>query len=104
MRSIKEKLETAFGSFGLFLFWFIKIAFSVFPFPFIGVPVILSAVFVLLNMFFPPALAIFWILGLICAIKDDTQTALHIIYYIVFAVIWLPVYVNMMISMIKSLK
>ncbi len=96
--SFKEKLLSRLGSFGLILYYILCSVIYILPMVMIGTSFWLDLLFFGIMQFFPPSSIIFWIWGLICAINGP-QDWLVIIYYIVFAVGWLPFF----ISIIKSL-
>lgn len=97
MNSIKEKLEGLLGGFGAVLFFLVRILISVLPFVMIGGNFFLTLLLMAINTFVPFASVVFWIWGLICAIQG-TQDIFAIIYYIVFAVVWVPFYTSTIIS------
>lgn len=97
MSSVKEKLTTTFGAFGSIIYFVISAIVYVLPFIMIGGNFFLSLVLIGINTFVPFTSAVFWIWGLICAIKG-IQDVWAIIYYIAFAVIWVPFYISTIIS------
>lgn len=97
MSSVKEKLTTTFGVFGSIIYFVIRTIVYVLPFVMIGGNFFLSLVLIGINTFVPFTSVVFWIWGLICAIKG-VQDVWAILYYIAFAVIWIPFYISTIIS------
>ena len=96
--SFKEKLLSHLGFFGIILYYILCSVIYVLPMVMIGTSFWLDLLFFGIMQLFPPSSIIFWIWGLICTINGP-QDWLAIIYYIVFAVGWLPFF----ISVVKNL-
>ena len=73
------------------------------PFVMIGGSFLLTVLLITINTFIPFASIIFWIWGLVCAIKG-VQDIWAILYYIAFIVIWIPFYVNIITSFFRRGK
>ena len=101
--SIKEKLVNTFGAFGGVLYFIISAIVTVLPFVMIGGGFWFSFLLICLNAIIPFASAVFWIWGLVSAIKG-VQDVWAIIYYIIFAVVWLPYYFSLAIGFISDMK
>jgi hypothetical protein len=101
--SVKERLTNAFGVLGGVLYFAINIIISILPFVMIGGGFWFSFLLISLNTIVPYASIVFWIWGLICAIQG-VQDIWAIIYYILFVVIWLPFYINLILALISDLK
>lgn len=101
MNSIKEKLEGLLGGFGAVLFFLLRILIAVLPFVMIGGGFFLTFILILINTCVPFASAVFWIWGLVCAIQG-TQDIFAILYYIAFAVIWVPFYISTIVSVFSK--
>lgn len=86
-----------------YLIWIIQVIVSTLPFVMIDLNFWLSFVFISIQTVFPPSSIIFWIWGLICAINGK-QDIWAIIYYVTFAVLWLPFYVYIITSFISKIK
>lgn len=102
MNNLKEKLSNWLGGFGIVLYYVITLAICVFPFLIIDTNFILTIIFILIDQFFPIISIVFWIWGLIVAI-NSAQNILTIIYYVVFAVLWLPYFINIIISILQPI-
>ena len=103
MFNFKEKLSESLGALGIILFWLVRVAISVLPFVMIDVNFFWTFVLLIVNSLVPLATVVFWAWGLVAAILGK-QDIFAIIYYIVFAVCWLPFYVNLIISTIASMR
>lgn len=91
--SIKEKLIATLGGFGLILFYGLRLLVCILPFVMIGGNIFVTFLLVSIDFLFPFVSPIFWIWGLVCAIKG-VQDVWAIIYYIAFIVIWIPFYIS----------
>lgn len=96
--AIKNFLHNTLGSIGVVLYFLARIIVYVLPFIMIGANIFVTFILLLINSFVPFASIVFWIWGLVCAIKG-VQDFWAILYYITFAVIWLPFYISTIISM-----
>ena len=100
---MKEKLSSALGTFGVVLYYLIRISISALPFVMIGGGFLLTFLLFLVMYFFPVTGIIFWIWGLVRAISG-VQDWLAIIYYICFVILFLPFFISSIASLISSLK
>lgn len=91
---MKEKLTNLFGSVGVFFYFIIR--FFVAAFPFIMIEGSFWFIFLLISIeqLFPFTYIIFWIWGLLDAIKG-TQDIWAILYYGVFGFIFIPFFVDL---------
>lgn len=103
MHSIKDKLANTFGVFGIIIYVLIRAIVYILPFVMIGGNFFFTLLLISINTFVPFASVVFWIWGLVCAIKG-IQDIWAIIYYIAFAVIWLPFYISTIISLFSKKK
>lgn len=90
---MKEKLSGALGTFGAILYYLIRISVSALPLVMIDGGWLLRLALFTVMYFFPASGIIFWIWGLVCAI-GGTQNWVAIVYYICFAVIFLPFFIS----------
>ena len=95
---IKEKLVSALGGFGVVLYFLVRTVVYVLPFVMIGGGFLLSFVLISINAIIPFASIVFWIWGLVCAIKG-VQDIWAIIYYVAFACIWIPFYISLLLDL-----
>ena len=98
---MKEKLLDALGALGGILYFVISAFVYVLPIAMIGKPFFLNLIFFGVMQFFPPASIIFWVWGLICAIGGP-QDFFAIIYYILFVVMFLPFFLNIISAFFKK--
>ena len=92
---IKEKLASDLGGFGVVLHFLVRTVVYVLPFVMIGGGVLASFVLISINAIIPFSSIVFWIWGLVCAIKG-VQDIFAIIYYVAFAIIWIPFYISLL--------
>lgn len=98
---MKEKLVGIFGGFGMVLFFITRLIIAILPFVMIGGNFFVTLLLISINSLVPFASAVFWIWGLVCAIKG-VQDIWAIIYYIVFVVVWIPFYISTIVSVLKK--
>lgn len=101
MNSIKEKLEGLLGGFGAILFLVIRLLICVLPFVMIDSSFWLTLILLAINYFFPISSIVFWVWGLVCTIQG-TQDIFAIVYYIAFAVMWLPFFISTVVSVFSK--
>ena len=101
MNNFKEKLLSSLGAAGGIIYYIILILIATLPIVMINVPFWLSTIFIIIMFFFPASSVVFWIWGLISAICGP-QDWFAIIYYIMFAIMFLPFFVNLFIGIIGS--
>lgn len=101
-KNMKEWFSSTLGTFGTILYFAIAFFLAALPFVMIGGNFFVTFLLVLLEQLIPPIGIIFWIWGLICAINGP-QDFIAIIYYIVFAIAWIPYYISIIISIISTL-
>ena len=99
--SIKEKLVNALGMVGVIIFYLMRLIIYVLPFVMIGGSFFVTLLLVSINTFVPLSSAVFWIWGLVCALKG-VQDFWTILYYICFVVIWLPFYIEIIASFFSN--
>nr|DAP11666.1 MAG TPA: hypothetical protein [Caudoviricetes sp.] len=102
MNKLKEKLSDWLGGFGVALYFVITLAISVLPFVMIDTNFILTIIFIGIEDFLPITTIVFWIWGLVAAIKG-VQDVWAIIYYIAFAVLWLPYFINIILALFQPI-
>lgn len=86
---MKEKLHDALGLFGVILYYIFSLCVSVMPFVMIDASFWMTVIFFTIEQIIPLSTFIFWIWGLICAIRG-IQDIFAFIYYALFAVMFLP--------------
>lgn len=100
---IKEKLIEKLGEAGRTVFSIILFALSVLPFVIIDIPFAFKLILILAAQFIPFVMDISWIIGLIFAIKGR-QDFVTIIYYIVFAAMYVPIVINFIHAVYMTIK
>ncbi|MBE6729675.1 MAG: hypothetical protein E7568_05535 [Ruminococcaceae bacterium] len=98
---LKDKLFNALGSFGIIIYYIFNLFILALPFIMIDVNFILTIIFVAVEMFIPVTSIVFWIWGLVCAIIGE-QDVIAIIYYIAFAILWVPYFISVIKSIFKK--
>lgn len=101
MNSLKEKMVDTLGAFGMILYYIIHIAICILPFIMIDLNFVLTFILICIDSFFPLATIVFWVWGLIKAIQGP-QDIIAIIYYIAFAVLWLPFFISILTSLFRK--
>lgn len=101
MKNFRDTLSDALGTFGIILYYLIAVLINILPFVIIDTNFILTFIFVSLQTLFPISRVIFWIWGLIAAI-EGVQDVYAIIYYIAFAILWLPSFIHMLFSIFRK--
>lgn len=102
---MKEKLSAALGTFGEIIYFILRMFVSVLPLVMIDGGWFLRLVIFTIMYFVPISGVIFWVWGLICAI-GGVQDWVAIVYYICFAVIFLPFFISCvppLTSLVKSI-
>ena len=99
--TFKERIANSLGAFGVVLYFVIRIIIAILPFVMIGGNFFLTLFLISINTFVPFASVVFWIWGLVCAIKG-VQDIWAIIYYIAFVLIWIPFFISTIVSMFSK--
>lgn len=97
---MKEKLINVFGVPGGIFYTLCACIVYLFPFIMIGSPFWIDLIFFFILQFFPAASVIFWIWGLIAAI-NGIQDIWAIVYYILFAILFVPFIFGTILDMVK---
>ncbi len=100
---MKEKLMNALGTVGIILYYLVSLFICVIPFVMIGASFFLNVIFFAIVQFFPATSIVFWIWGLVCAIKG-VQDIWAIIYYILFVVLFVPFFISAVLDLFSSKK
>ena len=98
---LKEKLQSTLGAIGGILFYLISLTIYILPLVMIGASFWWDLLFFAILYFFPVSSIVFWIWGLVCAITGP-QDAWAIIYYVLFAVMWVPFFVSTVRELLSS--
>ena len=100
---MKEKLVNALGSLGMIIWFLGSIVVYILPFVMIGASFWLNLLFFGIVQIFPASSIIFWIWGLVCAIKG-VQDIWAIIYYVLFVIMFLPFFLSIILDLFKARK
>lgn len=92
---MKKKLQDVLGGIGVILYYIISIFICFFPFVMINVSFWIELIIFLVLQIFPAASVLLWIWGLVAAIKG-VQDVFAYIYYILFAVMFLPFFIGIL--------
>ena len=98
---MKEKLSAVFGTFGIILYYGISLISFSFPLFVITKSFWLQLLFFWIMYFFPISEIVFWPWGLYIMIYGP-QDIFAIIYYILFAVSFLPMFISSVISLFRK--
>lgn len=101
--SIKERLISSLGCGWILLYYLVRIIVGLLPFLMIDTNFFVNVLLIGINMLVPFASVFFWIWGLVCAI-NGLQDVWAILYYVVFVIVWIPFYINLIISFISDRK
>lgn len=100
---MKEKLMSALGTFGFVLWYLISLLIAVLPLVMIDAPFLLNLLLIVIALFIPASSGIFWVWGLVCTIRGPQDT-IATIYYVLFAIMFLPYFINVILSLFNKRK
>ena len=98
---MKDKLIGALGSVGLILWYLLSLLIAVMPLVMIGASFWLNLLLLAVIQFIPATSGLFWVWGLVCAIRGPQDT-IAIIYYVLFVIMFLPFFINSVLSIFKK--
>lgn len=101
MNSIKDRIIGTLGAFGFILWYFISIVAIIAPLIILQLPVWIDLILIFALFFLPIPEFPLWIWALVVAIQGP-QDWIAITYYVLFAIMELPLFINF-ISSLKSL-
>lgn len=101
--SLKTKLMDALGSVGIILWYLISLLIAIIPLVMIDASFGLKLLLLAVALFIPTTFGAFWIWGLVCAIRGP-QDALTVIYYVLFVIMFLPYFINSVLSLFNKRK
>lgn len=93
----------ALGTVGVILWYVASLLVCIIPFVMIGASFFVNLIFFAIVQFFPPSSIIFWIWGLICAIKG-VQDTWAIVYYVLTVVLFIPFFISAVLDLFNSKK
>lgn len=100
---MKEKLMNALGRFGFGLWYLVSLLIAVMPLVMIDAPFLLNLLLLAIALFVPATSGIFWMWGLVCAIQGP-QDIIAIIYYVLFAIMFLPFFISTVLNIFNKRK
>ncbi len=102
VKNIKDWIFEKLGVVGVILYFGVLLFLGIFPFVMIDVNFIVELILMPINMFFPVTSIVFWIWGLVCTINGP-QDIFAIIYYVSFAVLWVPSFIWRAVVFVSSI-
>lgn len=100
---MKEKLMNALGSVGVILWYLLSILIAVMPLVMIDASFGLNLLLLAIALFIPATSGIFWIWGLVCAIRGP-QDVFAVIYYVLFVIMFLPYFISSVLNLFNKRK
>lgn len=100
---MKEKLMNALGSVGVILWYLLSLLIAVMPLVMIDASFVLNLLLLAIALFIPATSGIFWIWGLVCAIRGP-QDIIAVIYYVLFAIMFLPYFISSVLNLFNKRK
>lgn len=100
---MKEKLMNALGSVGVILWYLLSLLIAVMPLVMIDASFGLNLLLLAIALFIPTTSGIFWIWGLVCAIRGP-QDIIAVIYYVLFAIMFLPYFISTVLNLFNKRK
>ena len=100
---MKDKLMNALGSIGVIIWYLASLLIAIMPLVMIDASFWLNLLLLAVIMYIPATSGIFWIWGLVCAIRGP-QDAIAIIYYILFVVMFLPFFIHSILDIVNKRK
>lgn len=98
---MKDKLIGALGSVGLILWHLLSLIIAVMPLVMIGASFWLNLLLLAVIQFIPATSGLFWVWGLVCAIRGP-QDIIAIIYYVLFVIMFLPFFISSILSIFRK--
>lgn len=98
---MKEKLQSVLGTFGIIIYWILRIFISILPLVMISTPFLVDFLILIVVNVFPPLSLPLWIWGLVKAIQGP-QDIWAIIYYVACVVIFLPTFISIISSFFQK--
>lgn len=100
---MKDKLMNALGAVGLGLWYLVSLLVAVIPLVMIDAPFLLNLLLLAIVLFIPASSGAFWVWGLICAIRGP-QDIIAIVYYVLFAIMFLPFFISTVLNLFRKRK
>ena len=100
---MKDKLMNALGAVGLGLWYLVSLLVAVIPLVMIDAPFLLNLLLLAIVLFIPASSGVFWVWGLVCAIRGP-QDIIAIVYYVLFAIMFLPFFISTVLNLFRKRK
>lgn len=100
---MKEKLQSALGTFGNVLYWIFRLLISILPVVMIDAPFWASFLIFLICAIIPYLSLPLWIWGFIAAIRGS-QDVFAIIYYVATVIVFLPSAISIVLDIIHHIR
>ena len=100
---MKDKLMNALGAVGIGLWYLVSLLVAVIPLVMIDAPFLLNLLLLAIVLFIPASSGVFWVWGLICAIRGP-QDIIAIVYYVLFAIMFLPFFISTVLNLFRKRK
>ena len=93
----------ALGAVGIGLWYLVSLLVAVIPLVMIDAPFLLNLLLLAIVLFIPASSGVFWVWGLICAIRGP-QDIIAIVYYVLFAIMFLPFFISTVLNLFRKRK
>lgn len=98
---MKEKLSAALGLFGIILYYLISLLIAFLPIFIISKSFWISMIFFWIIQILPISSIVFWIWGLIVTLNGP-QDIIATIYYVLFAIMFIPFFISTILDLFKK--
>lgn len=96
-----NKSKETFSTIGAIFFIISRFIVPILPFIMIGGNFFFMFAMIFICYMFPIVSPIFWIWGLVCAVKG-VQDIFAILFYIAFVLIWIPFFIRVLLGLFKK--
>ena len=100
---MKDKLMNALGAVGLGLWYLVSLLVAVIPLVMIDAPFLLNLLLLAIVLFVPASSGVFWVWGIVCTIRGP-QDIIAVIYYALFAIMFLPFFISTVLNLFRKCK
>lgn len=98
---MKDKLINALGYVGAIIWYLLSLLIAAMPLMMIGASFWLTFLLFAVMQFIPATSGLFWVWGLVCAIRGPQDT-IAIIYYVLFVIMFLPFFINTVLNIFNK--
>ena len=100
---MKKKLAAIFGTFGVILYWIIRVIIAIIPVFILDLPFWADSLIFLAIEVFPPISIVVWIWSFIVALQTPIDIFV-IIYFISFVIVFVPFMIGVITDLISWIK